>query len=296
MIDRIEFLLGEAFTALRRNLLMTFAAVSTAAVALFLLGSLAYVYSRVNNYASEVSRKFEMRVWLKPGSSENQAKVALGEVRKIEGVRVAVFVPRDVEWAKWKIQQPEVTKGWDENVLSHSLKVTMDEISDTGVVESQVKKIANVDPKGISYLRAEQELIEKVMAVLRWAGGALGSLLLITAGILIYNAIRLTILARRREIRIMQLVGASRSTIRIPFLIEGTFQGLCGGLFAAILIGIAQGGVERVVGQIMVAHQFPPYPLGFMTFILMLSGGLFGLVCSYLAIREPLRYKAGVAL
>lgn len=296
MIDRLEFLLGEAFTALRRNLLMTFAAISTAAVALFLLGSLAYVYSRVNSYATEVSTKFEMRAWMKVGTTENQAKLSLADIRKIQGVKQAVFVPKDIEWEKMKIRYPRLTKGWSSNVLPHSIKIIMDDVTDTIAVEDKVKKVQYVDPSNVVYLRDEQQLIERVMAVLRWAGGALGSLLLVTAGILIYNAIRLTILARRREIRIMQLVGASRSTIRIPFLIEGTVHGVLGGAFAAILIGIAQNGIERVISQIVFGQQFPPYPMGMMVLILSGVGGGFGLVCSYWAIREPLRYKSGVVL
>jgi cell division transport system permease protein len=215
-------------------------------------------------------------------------------LQEIKGVRQVAFVSKEVEWKRWSIQQPEITQGWDENILPHSYRVMISEISDAGDIARQIYKIAEVRKDGVKYLRDEQQLIDQILAVSRWVGGALGSLLLLTAGILIYNAIRLTILARRREIRIMQLVGASNRVIRIPFLIEGTVHGMVGGIFASILIGLAQTAVEGVVSQIMVGLRFPGYPLLAMMSCLMVVGGLFGFGCSFLAIRESLRYRSGV--
>jgi cell division protein FtsX len=74
MLDHIEFLLSEAFMAIRRNFLMSFAAISTAAVALFLLGGLGYVYMRLNTFTTEVSKKFEMKVWLKDHIDEARSR------------------------------------------------------------------------------------------------------------------------------------------------------------------------------------------------------------------------------
>jgi len=82
---------------------------------------------------------------------------------------------------------------------------------------------------GVVYLKAEQNFLEKTLYFIRWLGLVFGGLLFLTGGILIYNAIHMAVLARRVEIRIMRLVGASQLTIRIPFLIEG----LCKGRWAA---------------------------------------------------------------
>lgn len=297
MFDRLEFLLTEAFVALRRNLLMTFAAITTAAVSLFLLGSLGYVYFQLSRVATEVSNKFEMRVWLKDKITNDQAKAMMPKMQSIKGVRSVVFVAREEEWKRFQVTQPELTKGWDASTLPNSFRVTLKELDEADAVAGAIRKMPEVLPgTGVVYLRDEQQTMDQFLSILRLVGGLLGGVLFITAGILIYNAIRLTIFARRREIRIMQLVGASKFTVRVPFMIEGAVQGLVGGLIATGLIMASQAGVEQLVAQVTVGVQFPKFPVWTFIAILGLAGGAYGAFCSYLAIREPLRYRSGVQI
>lgn len=293
MRDRIQFLLSEAFIALRRNTLMTFAAITTSAVALFLLGGLAYVYLRVNAVAGDVSGKFEMRVWLREGVTTDQVKQLAKELRSIGGVKEARWIPREHEWARTRQEMPEATEGL-ENPLPHSFKLILTNLSDAANVAARVQALPLVEKNGVRYLKDEQEMMDQLMRLMRWLGGGLGSLLLVTAGILIYNAIRLTILARRREIRIMELVGASHFTIRTPFVIEGMVQGAIGGVFAAILILAAQAALEQQMKtQMNAAATLPPFPLWFAMGALAILGASFGALCSTLAIRDPFRFRRG---
>lgn len=301
MFDRLEFLLGEALVAMRRNFLMTFAAISTAAVALFLLGGLAYIYLRVSQFASDVSGKFEMRVWLKekPADANGPAITftakdippIISRIRAVKGVKTAVWVPKEKEWEKMKQDDPRMTQGIEINPLGQSFKVVLSDLSVAGSVEDEISGMKEVED--VLYLKDEQEMTDQALGFVRWMGGGLGSILIITAAILIYNAIRLTILARRREIRIMQLVGASKFTVRTPFLIEGLIQGAVGGTIAALLIRAAQSVIERQTEAMHFTMHIPTFPTGFAIALLATIGGLFGMLCSYLAIREPLRYRSG---
>jgi cell division transport system permease protein len=293
MLDRMEFLLTEALVAIRRNLLMTFAAVSTAAVALFLLGGLAYVYWQVNQLATDVSGKFEVRAWLSAEVKDSSIPAIATRLRKINGVKKAFWVPKEKEWQKMQQEMPEMTRGIDQNPLTHSFKIILQELGDAPGVKRQVQQMPEVMADGVVYMEDQQELMDKVLKIVRWVGGLLGSMLLITAAILIYNAIRLTILARRREIRIMQLVGASNLTIRTPFIIEGILQGATGGLVAAMLIRAAQSIFQNEVKQIMISASFPTFPTWTAIGLLVSIGALFGAFCSFLAIREPLKYRVG---
>ncbi len=293
MRDRWQFLLTEAFIALRRNTLMTFAAITTSAVALFLLGGLAYVYVRVNAVAGDVSGRFEMRVWLRENITTAQVKVLAKELRGIEGVKEARWIPREHEWKRTRLEMPEATEGL-ENPLPHSFKLILINLSDAGRVASRVQALPLVERNGVRYLKDEQEMMDQLMRMMRWLGGGLGSLLLVTAGILIYNAIRLTILARRREIRIMELVGASHFTIRCPFVIEGMFQGAIGGSFAAVLIMAAQAALEQQMkNQMSAAASLPPFPLLVAIGFLAAIGAGFGALCSTLALRDPFKFRRG---
>ncbi|MEQ1821818.1 MAG: permease-like cell division protein FtsX [Fimbriimonadaceae bacterium] len=293
MFDRLEFLLMEALVAIRRNLLMTFAAVSTAAVALFLLGGLAYVYWQVNQLATDVSGKFEVRVWLKDEVKGAQITNLAKRMRKVNGVKKAMWVPRDKEWQKMQTEMPEMTRGVDQNPLTDSFKLILNELGDAPGVKRQIQQMPEVVQDGVVYMKDQQELMDNVLHIVRWVGGVLGSILLVTSAILIYNAIRLTILARRREIRIMQLVGASNLTIRTPFIIEGILQGATGGIVAALLIRTAQSIFEGNVKQFMISATFPTFPTWTAIGLLAGIGAVFGAFCSYLAIREPLRYRVG---
>lgn len=291
MRDRAQFLLSEALIALRRNGLMTFAAISTSAVALFLLGGLGYVYLRVSAFASDVSGKFEMRVWLQDGVTVDQVKKIAKDIRAIPGVKEARWVPRDIEWKKMRQDTPEVS--WMENPLPHSFKVVLVRLSDADAVSARIQAIPLVEKDGVTYMKQEQAFMDQMLSLLRWLGGGLGGLLLVTAGILIYNAIRLTILARRREIRIMELVGASHFTIRTPFVIEGSVQGAIGGAFAAVLILAAQAGIEKYMQSVDAAARLPAFPLWIAMGFLAAVGAAFGALCSAIALREPFRFRTG---
>ena len=116
--------------------------------------------------------------------------------------------------------------------------------------------------------------------------------MLVTSGILIYNAIRMTVLARRREIRIMQLVGATRFMVWAPMLMEGIVQGAIGGLLAALVLWFAHGVVQvTVVRSLYAFSKLGQFPVGQAIFFLGVAGAVYGLVCSMVAVREPLQFK-----
>lgn len=290
MLDRIEFLLTEAITAMRRNWLMSFAAISTLAVALFLLGGLGYVLIRMNAAAEDLSGRFEMRVWLRDGVSKQQISEVAAEIRAISGVKEARWVPRDIEWKRQIELTPEVA--YFDNPFPDSFKVILADIKLGPMVESQIKALPRVD--AVEYLRAEQQFMEQLMNFLQWLATFVGGLLIVTSGILIYNAIRMNILARWREVRIMELVGASRSTIRVPFILEGMLQGLLGGFTASFLIFAAQQAVAEQLKAVLMTAALPRFPIETAMLLLGGAGVIFGGFCSFLAVREPVRKRMGV--
>jgi cell division transport system permease protein len=293
MVDRIEFLLSEAVTALRRNGLMTFAAITTAAVALFLLGGLGYVYYRVTLFAEEIPGKFEMRVFLKEDVSYDEVRATAADIRAIDGVATANWIPRDKAWALEREKNPEMTEGI-ENPYPEAFKVVLTDLRRTDAVAEQIRLLPHVDddPAAVQYLAEEQRLIEEALKVVRLIGFSIGGLLFLTAGILIYNAIRLTVDSRRLEIRIMQLVGATRSTVQIPFLIEGAVQGAVGGTLATAIIYLSQWVVvTRFLQPHFPAFEAQPFPLWTVFGLLVLIGAFYGLLCSSIAVRAPLKFR-----
>ncbi|MDR3687948.1 MAG: permease-like cell division protein FtsX [Fimbriimonas sp.] len=289
MLDRLSFVIGEAMTALRRNGFMTFAAISTVAVSLFLLGGLGYGYLRVVEYANSIPGKFDMRVYLRQGVDPNTISQTAATIRGFPGVASVAWIPKEKAWAKEKKDDPANTVGI-ENPYPDGFKITIKTLKDGDPVAEKIRRLAVIDPEpGVIYLKDEQHLIDEGLQVMRWLGTFIASLLFVTAGVLIFNAIKLTITYRRREIRIMQLVGASRFMVQVPFLIEGTVQGILGGIISAIMLGGAQQVFQKFLMDLDARVHLSAFPGAEALVILGGVGGIYGLFCSWLAITLPNR-------
>ncbi len=296
MLDRIEFLITEALVSMRRNLWMTFAAVSTSAMALFLLGGLGFVYMGFVKFVANLGEKVEMKAFVKDDISDSQAKALQDRILKIQGVASVRFVSRDDGLKQFLKENPNIDiKGLElDNPLPNSYVVRVRDLSAFKLVAQTIQGMKEIEPDGVKFPTAEKDFLSDAMKTIPWLGLTLGGLMLITSGILIYNAIRLTILARRREIKIMQLVGATRFMVWTPILLEGIVQGLFGGAIAAFVLAFAYRIVKTaIVRNLSAFANISPFPLTTALLVLGIAGGIYGLICSAIAVREPLKLKRG---
>ncbi|MCU0315942.1 MAG: ABC transporter permease [Fimbriimonadaceae bacterium] len=293
MLDRIEFLLSEAITSLKRNNWMTFAAINTSAMALFILGGLTYLYVSVSAYAATLQDRFEMKVFLKEGVSVEQKQALEPRIKAIDGVRSVVFKDKATVLQEFKRDNPGIemeTKGLElDNPMPDTYVVTYRELRKADEIARVIAGFPEVEPNGVNYLADEQRFLDQSLVAMRWLGVILGGVMLLTSGVLIYNTIRLTIMARRREIRIMELVGANRFMVWTPMFIEGVIQGLTGGLLATGVLFVTHVIVGALMGAFFRGQGIGAFPLASLLTWLLIAGGLYGLLCSYLAIREPKR-------
>jgi cell division transport system permease protein len=285
LLDRIEFLLLEAFTSLRRNTWMTFSAVTTSAMALLLLGGLGLGYMRIMQFAATLPSKLEMRVMMQMDLPQEEVMQFGEKIRTIPEVAKVELLPRDQAWEEMRAAYPDVTEGM-ENVLPDAYKVTMRDVGKADLVAAKVEAMPGQD--GVEYMRTEYNLIDQAVKLIRLIGALLGGMMLLTSGVLIYNAIRLAILARSREIKIMQLVGASRSTIWTPLLIEGVVQGALGGAIAATVLWPAFESVQSMAASLAFLQEGrSPFPVTMAYTSLIAVGSVYGLLCSVIAVRDP---------
>jgi cell division transport system permease protein len=291
MLDRIQFLIGEGFLALRRNGWMTFAAISTVAVALFLIGGLFYVHTLLKTFAGEMTGVVDIRAFVQEGASPAERSRIAQDIRKIPGVKSAVLIPGDKYWEKFLKENPKHREYAEiDNPYPDSFKIALTDLKLADGVVSEVKRVKGVSSNEVKYLADVANLLAQGQAVVSWLGVAVGGLLFVTAGVLIYNAIRLTVISRRLEIRIMQLVGASFLTVRVPFYIEGVVQGLLGGTISVFIIFAAQTVLSWRMRDFF---RFDELTFPWLQFFLALPllGALYGLLCSMIAVRTPLRYR-----
>ncbi|MGV3615625.1 MAG: cell division protein FtsX [Fimbriimonas sp.] len=294
MFDRLTFVVGEAFQNLRRHGFMTFSAIAVVAISLTIIGGLGFVYASALDFASTVPGRFNMYVLLKDGTTQTQISQTAGVIRDIPGVGTVNWIPRDKAWARQRQQNPELTEGI-ENPLQDAYKVTLKDLGRTEAVADAIRQLPAVDTDGVQYASTEQQVVQRWLRFLQWVG-SIGVLLFIIAGILIYNTIRLAAIARRTEVRIMRLVGASRATVAIPFLLEGLLEGAVGGALSAFFVW---GGWRILTDQFSRMASVPelqtfattqaPAPAAFPMTIafagLTALGAVYGLLCSSIALR-----------
>lgn len=291
MLDRLEFLVSEALVSLRRNTWMTFAAISTATLALFLLGGLGYAYLRLSSYVRNVTEKFEIAVFMIDGFDRGDVDAVSSKISEIEGVKSLEFVPKEVGGERFLEDNPDLDVGSygldPEEIFPDRFDVQVDSLDEAQSVAARLDSIAEVRQDGVSYADINLDLAMQTLAFLRWLAIGIGGLMLVTCGVLIYNAIRMTIVARRREIRIMELVGASRATVAVPLLFEGVLQGFVGGAIATLLLIFAHGTIASLVASMSNQAQVPAFPVLSTLLILSGAGAIYGLICSAISVRAP---------
>lgn len=291
MLDRLQFLFGEAFIALRRNTWMTFAAVSTAAMALFLLGGLGYVYFRLNTWLEDLKRDYQIRVFMVDGRTDQQIEEARQKILSIPGVSGVVFVSKEKGLDQMIAENPDIPLAdlRESNPLPDVLEVTVGSLDKVEAISGQIQPMDFVEADGVKASDDLRSFVEETVKQSRLLGFLLGGVMLLTGGVLIYNTIRLTIIARRREIRIMELVGATKGTIVYPLLIEGVCHGMLGGLLAFVFLAGTTGVFQGMIQSLDEMAQVPSLPIGQSLAMFLASGAVYGFVCSWLAARRPRR-------
>lgn len=288
MFDRLEFILSEALLSLRRNGLMTFAAVTTSGMALFILGGFLFAYLGVSQLAASAEQRFEMTVFVKSGLKAEQLEALGTRLKALPGVASISFRSKDAVWADFKKRDPGITQGLDiNNPMPDEYTIRFKSVEDAMKIAEAARRMPEVDPNdGVNFLGEEQKLIQGSLSALRWLGLATGAAMLLTGGILIYNTVKLTMEARRREIRIMQLVGATKAMVWTPLLIEGALQGIMGGWLATGILWLAFSGVTGLLKTYLPFVAPGPFPVQATLLVMSLAGALYGVGCSYWAIRE----------
>lgn len=295
MIDHLEFIFAEAVTALRRNMMMTVAAVNTCAVALFILGGLGYTYLSLTSYLDTLPSKFGLTFSVKAGTPMEQVRQMAGNLRKVDGVSRVVWMPKETTWKQYAAQKKYEGLMKDvANPLPNQLLVVLSDLKKTDSVKAAIQKqpyFDNSDTPPIRDAIQERVYVTSLIDFVEWLGSLLSIVTIFTAVTLILNAVHLTVLARRQEIRIMRLVGASSATIRWPFLLEGGIQGLVGGALAGLLLwGLAIYLKDRMGSWLgpfrMTGYTFPALR---MALFLSVVGIVLGMLSAALSVRKYLR-------
>ncbi|WP_314354734.1 permease-like cell division protein FtsX [uncultured Granulicatella sp.] len=244
----------DAVKSLLRNGWSTFGAISAVSMVLLLVGIFVSLLFNMNKIATDVEQDVNVRVYIDLAADETKTEELKAAIQALDAVDTVKFRSKDEELddiTKSVAQEFELFKN-DSNPLRNAFDVSTKNPNQTKEVATTIEKMDYV--ARVNYGGARADTLFKVISTSRNVGIGVIAVLLIIALFLISNTIRATIHARRTEIEIMQLVGATKAYIRWPFFLEGGFIGLIGSIVPiAVLWGlylwIYKGGSDFFAGS-----------------------------------------------
>ncbi len=237
---RIRFFCSELWRNFTRNVIMQLTAIGTVTITILLLGSFLFTRETLGKISSDVIGKIEISVFLTDRAGAPQAGRLAATIARDRRVKSVVYIPRaeGLRQLRERLRGQIDTSLLTANPLPDALRVRVVDPGRVRAVAAAIRKLPAV--ANVEYAQDVVERLLAVSAVLARIGLIIVGLLVATAAIIISNTIRLTVFARRREIAIMQLVGASAAYIRLPFIFEGLIAGIAGAALAVALLDVAR--------------------------------------------------------
>lgn len=286
------FFLAEAFKNIKLNLLMSITAVTTTFICILVFGLGLLVSAHIQGVIGSVREDVSVEAFMPDAGSEEIDDLA----NKVEGwpeVASVTQVSEEQAFAEFKDkfkEQPDLYADLDQGVFPASVQIQLNEPGAANDVAERLKQEGFTEDN-LSYPQQTIDRLNAVTSYVIWGLYAATLLFLVASVLLISNAIRLSIFARRKEIEVMKLVGASDGFVRTPFVFEGLLQGLVGaGLAAFAVVWINFLFVDW-------SHNALPYvPISsgavnapFVLIVLVTVGVGIGVIGSFLSVTRFLR-------
>jgi cell division transport system permease protein len=286
------YLLRETAGNLRRHMVMTLAAVLTMAVSLAALGGVLIMREAVNTASLQWRGGVQLAIFLQPGVSHNES-VAIGrELSTAQGVKTYRYVDQSQAFKEFKTifgGEPDLVNAVSAKDMPSSYRVVPTNASDV----SQLGRSFNGQPGVLHVSYAQQEIDSLLNQFRRLRLGALiiATLVMAVAVVLIVNTLQLAIFARRREVAVMKLVGATNWFIRIPFMLEGLVHGIVGAAIAFFFAYLARNGIASLVGSESLVGQtqklyVTPHEALLTGIVVLVVGAVVGALGSAFAVRR----------
>lgn len=290
----------------RRNWTTVLGAVVTIFLSLFIIGVFILASAMINNMIGSVEDEVTIQAFLSDSVTEDQIQAYANKVSGWDNVESVTIRTKEEALEQYQSQMSNrnatdaITALDGENPLPASLVIKLDDpqqveaTADKIVADSDFAAICDSKDQPSSDVNYGRETVEKLFSVtnyIRIAAIVLVALLTFVAFVFINNTIRLAITARRREIGIMRLVGASNGFIRGPFLLEGTLEAIIGALLAiAALVGGLNALLPKLASNMaFLSFSVPTSTVMATSGLLLAIGVVIGLFGSAIAMRRYLK-------
>ncbi len=235
----LGYTVRESLSGFRRTKLSSAISITTVSISLLLLGIFAVVSINTTRFMEELRDRLEMEAFIQEPVSLEQRMAIERAVRNIDGVETVDYVSKDDAARIFQQDFGEnIYDVLDFNPLPPSFKIRLKQPFRNAVAANTISdRVAAIEGiQSVRYRKGLLELIDARTKTINNISLGLGLLISLSAIFLVSNTIRLAIYAKRKLIRTMELVGATRAFIRSPFLLEGMLQGFLGGLIASVIL------------------------------------------------------------
>jgi cell division transport system permease protein len=244
---RWGFFIREALRGLRRSSAPALAALLTVLLTALVLGVFIPIVQATTGTANEVRSRVVVDVYVKESATAEETSGLRTALQRTEGVRSVEFISKGKALARAEQKNPKAFREGAEllgaNPLPASFRVTPEDPDEIRQLAARLAPGAQPELSAIDEVRNREEETDKILSatgLVKALTAGLAVLLVFASIALIANTIRLSIFARRREVEVMKLVGATNWFIRWPFVIEGVIVGFFGGLLAVGLLTVAK--------------------------------------------------------
>jgi cell division transport system permease protein len=293
MLDwgKVRFFWAEIAQNFTRNFAMAVTAIGTIAISIVILGMFLFLRTSVDQTMKNIMGQVAIAVYLRDDASgpavaalmkSLQADPRVDSVRYVSKRRAFINLRQSLR-GQFNLNM------LNNNPLPNAIIVHMLAPDDVPVLAADLKTKQGV--ANVNYGSSVTEKLLRVEKVATAVGLGVVALLIIATGLIMYNTIRLTVFARQREIRIMQLVGATGWAVRWPFVFEGILSGLFGAALGLLALAI---GYHSLAPKLVVNLPFIPFnpaqiPLPHLALELLLVGVLVGMLSSMLSVGRYLK-------
>ncbi len=244
--SNFSYLVKQGVVSVWHNRMMSFASFCIMMVSLLLIGLSTLVAMDINIVIGSVEEKNEVLVYVDNKTDQTTLNHIEDVLNSNDNVSRVVFYSADEAWADKQAEMSEYSELFDylaENPMPHTFKVTVSDLTRMTTTVEQFKSIDGIESVTAPYDYAS--FLVSMRTTLGIIGAAVLVALIVVCVVIVYNATRTSVFARRKEISIMKYVGATNSFIKIPFFIEGMFIG--------ILAGVASWGLTKLAYEAVVS-------------------------------------------
>ena len=288
------YFLWRSLLNIRQNLLINVLSVVTITLSFLIISLALLVFVNLEEAGEVWSEKVQVTVYFERELNSREFIALRNVIMTLEGTDTVSYVSKTEALQRFRSRlkgQEALLNGVPAEILPASLDIRLKQAFRTsGGVEAYVSRLKKIP--AISEVQYGEEWVRRYntfMNFLRFTGALLGVFIALAVLFIISNTIKITIYSRRNEVELLELVGATRIFIRIPFLIEGMLQGFCGAILALLILGVVSWSFLNHAGNFLL---FNPQKAG-LVFIpgtycaaLVAAGILVGFIGSLTSLRR----------